>query len=106
MGTGFDQGTPTATNEEEVAAQFLEFWEVFMTTFGLQHRKVYITGESYAGAYIPHIAKAMIDANDKALYNLQGIQINDPTTSYSSIQRQSLSIPIALCTRSTPLTRS
>ena len=50
-GTGFSQkkSTPSATNEIEVAAQFLGFWKNFMDTFGLQNRKVYISGESYAG---------------------------------------------------------
>lgn len=50
-GTGFSQkkGTPSATNEIEVAEQFLGFWKNFMETFALQGRKVYIAGESYAG---------------------------------------------------------
>jgi carboxypeptidase D len=49
VGTGFSQGTPTATSEADVAAQFLGFWKNFMETFSLQGRKVFITGESYAG---------------------------------------------------------
>jgi carboxypeptidase D len=50
-GTGFSpqKSTPPATNEVEVAAQFLGFWKNFVDTFGLQNRKVYISGESYAG---------------------------------------------------------
>lgn len=50
-GTGFSpkKGTPSATNEDEVAAQFVGFWKNFVDTFGLQNRKVYISGESYAG---------------------------------------------------------
>ena len=50
-GTGFSQqkSTPPATSEEEVAAQFVGFWKNFVDTFGLHNRKVYITGESYAG---------------------------------------------------------
>lgn len=50
-GTGFSpkKGTPSATNELEVAAQFLGFWKNFMDTFGLHGRKVFIAGESYAG---------------------------------------------------------
>jgi len=46
VGTGFSQGIPTATDETEVAAQFMGFWENFMDTFDLQGRKVFITGES------------------------------------------------------------
>lgn len=46
-GTGFSQkrGTPAATNELEVAEQFLGFWKNFVDTFGLHNRKVYIAGE-------------------------------------------------------------
>lgn len=56
VGTGFSQGTPTATNELEVAAQFLGWFKNFVDTFGLHGRKVYIAGESYAGYYVPYIA--------------------------------------------------
>ena len=48
-GTGFSKkrGTPAATNEIEVADQFLGFWKNFVDTFSLHNRKVFITGESY-----------------------------------------------------------
>lgn len=105
LGTGFDQGKPTATNETTVAQQFLGFWEVFMDTFALQNRKIYITGESYgkclivkmcrvfaklciAGKYIPYIADAMLNQNDTTYFNLKGIQINDPSTASNGLQRQ------------------
>lgn len=64
VGTGFSQGTPTATSSEDIAQQFLLFWEQFVDTFGLQGRKVYITGESYAGYFVPYIADAMLNNND------------------------------------------
>ena len=40
VGTGFTQGTPTATSQEESAAQFLGFWKNFMETFDLTGKKV------------------------------------------------------------------
>lgn len=50
-GTGFSSvgadGAPQ--NELEVAQQFLGFWKNFVDTFGLHNRKVFVTGESYAG---------------------------------------------------------
>ena len=49
VGTGFSQGTPDVTDETGVASEFLGFWKNFVDTFGLQNRKVYISGESYAG---------------------------------------------------------
>lgn len=58
VGTGFSPGTPTAQDEEDVAEQFKAFWKNFVDTFDLKNRKVYITGESYAGQYVPYIASA------------------------------------------------
>lgn len=86
VGTGFSRGIPTATNEDEVAEQFAGFWKNFIETFGLQHRKVYITGESYAGYYVPYIANHFLEQNNTALYNVKGIMINDPSTSYDVVQ--------------------
>jgi carboxypeptidase C (cathepsin A) len=63
VGTGFSQGTPTATSAADVAEQFLGFWKNFMDTFDLKGRKVFITGESYAGYYVPYIADAMLNKN-------------------------------------------
>lgn len=51
VGTGFSKvGVEgAAQNELDVAKQFLGFWKNFVDTFNLHNRKVYITGESYAG---------------------------------------------------------
>ncbi|KAF2156077.1 carboxypeptidase D [Myriangium duriaei CBS 260.36] len=86
VGTGFSQGTPTAQNETDVAEQFLGFWKNFVDTFGLQDRKVYIAGESYAGQYVPYIADAMLNKNDKCYYNLDSILIYDPSITYGMVQ--------------------
>ena len=66
-------------NEVDIGRDFAGFWKNFMTTFNMQHRKVYITGESYAGQYIPYIASYMLDQNDTTYYNVKGVQINDPS---------------------------
>ncbi|KAI5273348.1 alpha/beta-hydrolase [Aureobasidium subglaciale] len=86
-GTGFSSkgSTPSATNEEEVAEQFAGFWKQFIETFGLQHKKVYVTGESYAGFYVPYIADNFIQKNDSALYDVHGIMIYDPSISYDVV---------------------
>lgn len=73
IGTGFSQGTVTATSEEDVAAQFMGFWKNFVDTFAIQGYKVYVTGESYAGAYCPFISSAFLDANDTNYFDLQGM---------------------------------
>lgn len=91
VGTGFSQGTPTATNEEEVAAQFLGFFKNFVDTFGLYNKKIYITGESYAGYYVSYIADAMLNTNDTTYYDVESIMLYDPSVTYDVIQQQSMS---------------
>lgn len=51
IGVGFSRGEPTATNEEEPAAEFVEFFRNFQTIFNISNYKIYVTGESYAGIY-------------------------------------------------------
>ena len=89
VGTGFSQGTPSATSETDVAAQFLGFFKNFIDTFGLQGRKIYITGESYAGYYVPYIADAMLNSRDKAHFDVKGILVYDPSVSTDAVQQQS-----------------
>ncbi|KAF1814096.1 alpha/beta-hydrolase [Eremomyces bilateralis CBS 781.70] len=78
VGTGFSQGTPTATSEEEVAEQFLGFWKNFMDTFKLHNKHIYVVGESYAGYYVPYIADAMLNETNEKYFDVQGITIYDP----------------------------
>ncbi|KAJ5348044.1 uncharacterized protein N7506_001297 [Penicillium brevicompactum] len=84
-GTGLSPGPATVQNEIDVANQFNDFWKNFIETFSMQGYKVYITGESYAGQYIPYLAAGMLDRNDTKYYNLKGIQINDPSINEDSV---------------------
>lgn len=50
VGVGLGKGKPDVHNEMEVASQFYGFLVQFMKTFPqLSNKKLYITGESYAG---------------------------------------------------------
>ena len=86
ISTGFAVGTPTATNENDVADQFLAFLANFEDQFGIKNYKVYLTGESYAGMYIPYIGAGMLERNDTQYFNLSG----------GSIQRRSADLAGAL----------
>lgn len=79
VSTGFSPGNATVANETDVATQFKGFWKNFINTFSMQGYKIYITGESYAGQYIPYIASSMLDEEDCEYFNLKGININDPS---------------------------
>lgn len=79
VSTGFSPGNATVANEKDVATQFKGFWKNFIDTFSMHGYKVYITGESYAGQYIPYIASSMLDEKDDEYFNVKGININDPS---------------------------
>jgi carboxypeptidase D len=66
----------------------LGFFKNFVDTFGLQNKKIYIAGESYAGYYIPYIADAMYNANDTEHFDIQGTLMYDPSTTTDAIQEQ------------------
>jgi carboxypeptidase D len=84
-GTGLSPGPATVQNEIDVSNQFNDFWKRFIQTFSMQGYKVYITGESYAGQYIPYLASGMLDQNDTTHFNLKGIQINDPSINEDNV---------------------
>ena len=51
----------------------------FVRTFGLQNRKVYIAGESYAGMSVPYIRSHFLDQNDTKNFDVRGAMIYDPS---------------------------
>ena len=77
-GTGLSLGPATVWDEDDVAKQFIDFWKRFVDTFDLKNRKVYLTGESYAGMYIPYLASAMLDKEDSEYFDVSGILLYDP----------------------------
>lgn len=50
----------------------------FIDTFDMHGYDVYLTGESYAGMFVPYIANHFLEQADEEYYNIKGIQINDP----------------------------
>lgn len=75
VGTGFSRGLGTELTGEDVAKSFLGFLQNFIDTFGLQNKKIYITGESFAGMYVPYIADAMFATKDKTHFDVRGTMI-------------------------------
>ncbi|KAJ6473225.1 alpha/beta-hydrolase [Mycena sanguinolenta] len=91
VGTGFSQGKPNITNEVDLAAQLVGFMEQFLEVFSeLKGKKLYITGESYAGQYVPYIADFIYENPLAANLNLslQGIWIGDPVLGWDVVQAQ------------------
>ena len=59
LGVGYTQGDPDIETEDQLAVQFIGFWKNFVKLFCMEDWKMYLTGESYAGVYIPYIAEAV-----------------------------------------------
>ena len=93
FGTGFSQGPVTATTQEEIAQDFVKFFKNFQTTFGIKNYKIYVTGESYAGRYVPYISAAMLDEKDTAYYNLSGALVYDPSIGSDYAQEEATVVP-------------
>jgi len=84
VGTGFSYvDTNSYVHElDEMANQFVTFLEKWFTLFPeYEHDDLYFAGESYAGQYIPYIAKAILDRNKKGStqhkWNLMGLLIGN-----------------------------
>ncbi|EDU41695.1 Serine carboxypeptidase [Pyrenophora tritici-repentis] len=88
VGVGYAPGLPTITDEEGLAKQFLGFYKNFLDVFQLYNWKTYLTGESYAGMFVPYIAHAILSSEDKKHFNLGGISINNPVIGEDALQEQ------------------
>ncbi|PNS19534.1 Pheromone-processing carboxypeptidase KEX1 [Sphaceloma murrayae] len=82
VGTGFSYvDTDSYLHElDAVASQMVTFLEKWFALFPeYLEDDLYIAGESYAGQYIPYIAKAILDRNERApqKFNLQGLLIGN-----------------------------
>lgn len=89
VGTGFSQGVPNAQNEDDVAAQLVGFMQQFLEVFSeLKGKQLYLTGESYAGTYVPYIANYIYENPTLLDLSLQGMWISDPSLSWDVVQEQ------------------
>ncbi|KKK15424.1 hypothetical protein P175DRAFT_0484905 [Aspergillus ochraceoroseus IBT 24754] len=97
VGTGFSVGTPTAVSQEDIAEDFLKFFKNFQETFGIERFKIFVTGESYAGRYVPYISAAMLDKKDKKHYDLSGAMVYDPCIGqFDYVQQEAPAVPYVL----------
>ncbi|KAK9684338.1 hypothetical protein RND81_10G203500 [Saponaria officinalis] len=79
--TGYDSVSDAVTARDNL--MFLRRW--FNKFPQYKHRDLYITGESYAGHYIPQLAKLIVDFNRKEkLINLKGIALGNPVLEYAT----------------------
>lgn len=95
--TGFSTGTANATSEEDISADFVAWFKNWQNVFGIKNYKIYVTGESYAGRYVPYISAAMLDQNDTTHYDLSGALVYDPCIgSFAYTQQRAVAVPYVL----------
>ncbi|KAF8604918.1 alpha/beta-hydrolase [Ceratobasidium sp. AG-I] len=86
VGTGFSQGIPNITDDDQLAAQFAGFLAQFLEVFSeLKGKNFYASGESYAGFYVPYIANYLYEHPKAVDLNLKGVWITDPSVSYDIV---------------------
>jgi cathepsin A (carboxypeptidase C) len=77
LGTGFSNATSYVTNETEVAEDMYTFLTEFLAAYPqFNGRPFYITGESYAGHYIPAISAYLLQQANPNL-NFKGAAIGN-----------------------------
>lgn len=90
-GVGFSTGKlGTYTTEEEVAQDFIKWFKNWQDVFGIKKYKIFVTGESYAGRYVPYVSAAMLDAKNTDYYDLKGALIYDPCIGQHDVVQQQL----------------
>ncbi|CAE6369106.1 unnamed protein product [Rhizoctonia solani] len=97
VGTGFSQGIPNITNEDQLAAQFAGFLAQFLEVFSeLKGKNFYAAGESYAGLYVPYIANYLYEHPKAVDLKLKGVWITDPAVSHDLVTKFIPSLNFAL----------
>ena len=83
-----------ATSQEDIAQDFIKFFKNWQDIFGIKNFKIFVTGESYAGRYVPYISAAMIDQNCTEYYDLQGALAYDPCIGdFVYTQEEAVAVP-------------
>ncbi|XVE63745.1 hypothetical protein DITRI_Ditri07aG0044800 [Diplodiscus trichospermus] len=90
IGVGFSYSTNSssyiAVDDETTARDNVVFLQRWYNKFpNYRKRDLLITGESYAGHYIPQLAKLMVELNKKQnLFNLKGIALGNPVLEFAT----------------------
>lgn len=85
----------------ETATEFVTFMHnLYLAYPDLQNRSLYMTGESYAGKYLPAYSNALLDSNDRGdinvTFNLKATLVGDPYTAPLTQRTNTYKLPYAL----------
>ena len=77
-------------NDDVTAENLLAGIKDFLHAFKLEEKEFYISGESYAGVYIPYLATHMINDDSADKVNLKGVLIGNGLTDYDTDVERSM----------------
>ncbi|KAM5568333.1 serine carboxypeptidase-like 45 [Rosa sericea] len=89
IGVGFSYSTDTASyesvNDHITGMDNLMFLQKWLDKFPqYRNRSLFITGESYAGHYVPQLAELMLQFSKEYHFNLKGIALGNPVLEYAT----------------------
>ncbi|KAM0965583.1 hypothetical protein ACFX13_021857 [Malus domestica] len=82
IGVGFSYSTDTSSYEARDNLLFLQKWLEKFPQY--RNRSLYITGESYAGHYVPQLAELMLQFKKEYQFNLKGIALGNPVLEFAT----------------------
>ncbi|TQD77944.1 hypothetical protein C1H46_036477 [Malus baccata] len=82
IGVGFSYSTDTSSYEASDNLLFLQKWLEKFPHY--RNRSLYITGESYAGHYVPQLAELMLQFKKEYQFNLKGIALGNPVLEFAT----------------------
>jgi carboxypeptidase C (cathepsin A) len=80
LGTGFSHAEKKVSDQEMVGSDFLEFLDGFFDQHEeMRSKEIYLSGDGYAGKFIPNMARSIIHSNHNGTtdYNLRGVLLID-----------------------------
>lgn len=93
IGTGYSVGTPTAKDQTDISRYLFAFFQQWLEVFPeMKGKNFWLSGESYAGYYVPYLADFIYTYQSHLSLKLQGIYLVNPTLSWVVFHEQ---MPVA-----------
>ena len=91
-GVGFSKvSDPKFVYNDDIMGENLLFAiKDFLAEYSMKNREFYVSGESYAGVYIPTLATYMLNDNSEDKVNLKGVLIGNGLTDYDTDVERSM----------------
>lgn len=78
IGTGFSTGTSNNTDNAHNTAVFVKWLDSFFNTFPeMRSKKIHLMGESYAGVFLPYIAKEIQAQKEALKFEVSSLSLGD-----------------------------